>query len=75
VVGLPEGLIAEGLGQVQCRYPDIDIGSYPFYRASGNGVAIVAKGTDLTAADAVITEVVALIEGFGRTAVAGEPDA
>ena len=46
VVGLPEGIIAEGLGAVQKRYPDLDLGSYPFYRASGNGVALVAKGSD-----------------------------
>lgn len=75
VIGLPEGVIAEGLGKVQARYPDIDIGSYPFYRASGNGVAIVAKGTDPAAADSAIADVTALIEGFGRTAIAGEPEA
>ena len=50
VVGLPEGIIAAPLGEVQAKYPDIDIGSYPFYRPSGNGVAIVAKGTDAAAA-------------------------
>ena len=46
VFGLPEGAIAEGLGAIQGRYPDTDIGSYPFYRGGGNGVAVVAKGTD-----------------------------
>jgi molybdenum cofactor synthesis domain-containing protein len=74
VIGLPEGVIAEGLGQIQARYRHIDIGSYPFYRSSGNGVAIVAKGTDLVAMDAVIADVSALIDGFGRVAVAGEPE-
>ena len=33
VLGLPEGVIAEGLGQIQARFPAVDIGSYPFYRA------------------------------------------
>ena len=33
VIGLPEGVIAAGLGEMQARYPDLDIGSYPFYRA------------------------------------------
>lgn len=75
VVGLPEGIIAEGLGRVQARHADIDIGSYPFYRPSGNGVAIVAKGTDIAAAETVIAEVIALIEGFGRTPILGEPEA
>ena len=49
VAGLAEGIIAAPLGEVQAKYPDIDIGSYPFYRPSGNGVSIVAKGTDVTA--------------------------
>jgi molybdopterin-biosynthesis enzyme MoeA-like protein len=74
VVGLPEGIIAEGLGKVQARHPDLDIGSYPFYRPAGNGVAIVAKGTDVAAAETAIAEVTALIEGLGRAPVAGEPE-
>jgi molybdenum cofactor synthesis domain-containing protein len=73
VVGLPEGIIAEGLGQVQTRYPDLDLGSYPFYRASGNGVALVAKGTDGAAAQKAIEEVTALIIGFGKVPIPGEP--
>jgi molybdenum cofactor synthesis domain-containing protein len=73
VFGLGEGLIAEGLGAVQAKYPDIDLGSYPFYRASGNGVALVAKGPDAEVAEKVIAEVTALIEGFGKEPVPGEP--
>jgi molybdenum cofactor synthesis domain-containing protein len=75
VVGLPEGVIAEPLGQVQAKYPDIDIGSYPFYRPSGNGVAIVAKGTDAALAQAVVDEVTAIIAGFGKAPIPGEPEA
>jgi molybdenum cofactor synthesis domain-containing protein len=75
VVGLPEGIIAEPLGQVQAKYPDIDIGSYPFYRPSGNGVAIVAKGTDAALAQAVVDEVTAIIVGFGKVPIPGEPEA
>ncbi len=44
--------IAEGLAAIQARYPALDIGSYPFYRPTGGGVAIVAKGTDGAAAEA-----------------------
>ena len=73
VVGLPEGLIAEGLGAIQARYPDLDLGSYPFYRPSGNGVALVAKGTDGKAAEAAIGEVTVLITAFGKTPIPGEP--
>lgn len=73
-IGLPEGVIAEGLGAVQAKYPQIDLGSYPFYRPNGNGVALVAKGADVAAAEAAIAEVTALIEGFGRVPVPGEPE-
>jgi molybdenum cofactor synthesis domain-containing protein len=73
VVGLPEGVIAEGLAAIQARYPALDIGSYPFYRPTGNGVTLVAKGTDTAAAEAAIAEVTALITQLGKTPVPGEP--
>ncbi len=73
VVGLPEGTIAEGLEMVQKRYPGLDLGSYPFYRASGNGVALVAKGPDGDAAERAIAEVTNLIIGFGKVPIPGDP--
>jgi molybdenum cofactor synthesis domain-containing protein len=73
VLGLPEGIIAEGLAEIQKRHPELDIGSYPFYRASGNGVALVAKGPDGEAAGRAIAEVTDLITGFGKTPIPGEP--
>jgi hypothetical protein len=72
-IGLPEGIIAEGLGAIQKRYPDLDIGSYPFYRASGSGVALVAKGPDGDAAERAIAEVTDLITGLGKVPLPGEP--
>ena len=74
-IGLAEGAVAEGLGAIQARYSGLDLGSYPFYRASGNGVALVAKGTDVAALDACIAEVTMLVAGVGRTPVPGEPAA
>jgi molybdenum cofactor synthesis domain-containing protein len=71
--GVPEGAIAEGLAAIQARYPALDIGSYPYYRAQGNGVAIVAKGTDLAAAETAIAEVTALMRTLGGNPVQGEP--
>ena len=32
VAELPEGKMADGLAAVQAAYPDVEIGSYPFYR-------------------------------------------
>ena len=71
-IGMPEGVIADGLTAIQGRYPDIDLGSYPFYRPSGNGVTLVAKGTNAADAEAANAEVTALIVTLGRTPVAGE---
>ena len=70
---LPEGRIAEGLTAIQGRFPAVDLGSYPFYRQSGNGVAIVAKGADPAAAEAAIEAVAALMRALGGTPVIGEP--
>ena len=72
-IGLLEGSVAAGLSAVQDRHPGLDLGSYPFYRASGNGVALVAKGPDAADAEAAIAEVTVLIQGMGLEPVAGEP--
>ncbi len=74
VNGLPEGVIAEGLGAIQERFPDVDLGSYPYYRPGSNGVAIVAKGTDAARAEAAVAEVSALIATLGAMPIPGEPD-
>ncbi len=72
-LGLAEGAIAEGLGRIQGDFPDLDLGSYPFYRSTGNGVALVAKGTDIDALERCIASVTALIREIGREPVMGEP--
>jgi molybdenum cofactor synthesis domain-containing protein len=72
-IGLAEGLVAEGLAAIQARFPGLDIGSYPFYRPSGNGVALVAKGPDGASAEAAIAEITRLITSLQRTPIQGEP--
>jgi molybdenum cofactor synthesis domain-containing protein len=72
-LGVMEGSIAAGLSAIQDRYPAADLGSYPFQKDAGGGVAIVAKGTDIAALEAAISEVTALIAGEGVTPVQGEP--
>ena len=73
-VGLLEGLVAAGLADIQARYPQLDLGSYPYYRPDETGgVAIVAKGTDALAAEAAIREVTALMTELGVTPKPGEP--
>ncbi len=72
-VGLPEGRIAEGLAAIQARHPGLDLGSYPYYRPAGNGVAIIAKGNDPAEAEAAIAEVSALMAALAATPIQGEP--
>ena len=72
-IGLLEGGIADALRAVQDRYPRLDLGSYPFYRITGNGVALVAKGPDASETDAAIAEVTTLIRRMGLEPVPGEP--
>jgi len=73
--GLPEGRIAAGLAAIQDRYPALELGSYPYYRPAGNGVAIVAKGADAAQAEAAIAAVSTLMAALGGTPVPGEPPA
>ena len=73
--GVSEGRIAARLGEIQARYGDVDLGSYPFYRATGNGVAIVGKGTEPARIEAAIAEVHALLAELGHAPMAGEPPA
>jgi molybdenum cofactor synthesis domain-containing protein len=73
VYGLPEGVLAEPLAGIQARHPQLDIGSYPFYRIDGNGVSLVAKGADTRAVDEAAEAITAMIAGFGKMPIAGEP--
>ena len=72
--GLMEGAIAAGLEAIQHRFPQLDIGSYPYYRPGGNGVALVAKGTEAEAVAAAGAAITAFIEAMGYTPIQGEPD-
>jgi len=51
----------------------VDLGSYPYYRVTGSGVALVAKGTDAAVLEAAVAEVAELIRAQGKEPVPGEP--
>jgi molybdenum cofactor synthesis domain-containing protein len=71
--GILEGDIAAGLTAIQNDHKELDIGSYPYYRDTGGGVAIVAKGTSAAEAETAIAAVTALFESLGGVVVNGEP--
>lgn len=60
-----EGAIAAGLGAVQDRYPDIDIGSYPFYRRGRVGTTLVLRAPDADRVAAAAAEVADLVRAQG----------
>jgi len=66
---LPEGQLAEGLGAIQARYGELDVGSYPSYRPGGFGVAVVLRGTNAERLDQATAEVADLVRSLGA-----EPD-
>lgn len=51
-----EGEVAEGLGALAARYPDLSMGSYPFQRDGAYGTNIVIRGTDGARVDAAMAE-------------------
>ncbi|GCE91652.1 competence-damage protein [Komagataeibacter diospyri] len=72
--GLYEGSLAAGLETIQQRYPDIDIGSYPYrLDESSRGVCLLCKGTDADGVKAASSAVRDLIKQLGFTPQAGEP--
>lgn len=62
---LPEGTLAEGLTRIDERYMDVDIGSYPLYRAGGFFTTLVMRGTSPEQNEAAAHEVRALIASLG----------
>ncbi|PKU21652.1 competence/damage-inducible protein A [Telmatospirillum siberiense] len=60
-----EGVIADGLRQLQERRPDVEIGSYPFNREGRYGTVIVTRGTDPAVVERVSHEVALMAQGLG----------
>ena len=65
---LAEGTVAAGLGEIQNRFPNVDIGSYPYFRNGQFGVSLVCRSTELKSLDDAVDEVRELIRSLG-----GEP--
>lgn len=73
--GLGEGDFADDLRTLQERFPNVDLGSYPYQADSAtHGVALVAKGYDETAVKAAAQALHDLIMAHGREPVAGDPN-
>lgn len=65
---LPEGVIADPLGALQKRFEDIDIGSYPGFRAGKVSVSLVLRGTNDARLTTAATELIDTIRTMGGEA-------
>ncbi|EME71154.1 nucleotide-utilizing enzyme [Paramagnetospirillum caucaseum] len=66
-----EGDLAEGLGRIQDRHPEVDVGSYPSFTDGRSLVTIVARGTDPGRLDSVMSETRALAAELGAAVAEG----
>jgi molybdenum cofactor synthesis domain-containing protein len=62
---LGEGTLAKELGELQERWPDLEIGSYPYFRRGDFGVTLVLRGTDRDRLAAAAAELTAMIRALG----------
>jgi molybdenum cofactor synthesis domain-containing protein len=64
---LPESHIAKRLGEIQDRYPHLDLGSYPFSRNERYGTTLVMRGSVAADLDAMLEQVKQMIVALGGT--------
>lgn len=63
---LVEGILAAPLGEIQKRFPQTDIGSYPYYGApGGNGVNLVVRSTEPAEIEGAGDAILAMIAELG----------
>jgi len=67
---LPEGKIAAGLTEIQNRYTDIDIGSYPMYERGTLSTTLVLRSPNAAKNEAARAEIEAMIAACGGLVVA-----
>ena len=62
---LSEGKVAVSLRAIAEEHPEVDLGSYPFYRQDGYGTSLVMRGTDEAELDEMLEKVRQMIIDFG----------
>lgn len=64
-----ESQVAEGLAAIQRRYPQAELGSYPYARDRRFGSALVVRSEDQAVIERAAQEIIALLRSLGQ-----EPD-
>ncbi|GGF65451.1 molybdenum cofactor biosynthesis protein [Terasakiella brassicae] len=62
---LGEGLIAGPLGDIQNKFPNIEIGSYPYFREGKTGVSLVVRALNEEDIDLCLERIKVMIESLG----------
>ncbi len=69
---LGESQIASALTEIQARYPDVELGSYPFYRSERYGTTLVMRGTSEANLVSMLEDIENTIIAAGERPVAEE---
>ena len=64
-VYLPEGELAAPLETIVHKYPQVEIGSYPFFRERRYGANLVVRGTDDKLVEQVLREITTTMTNLG----------
>ena len=75
VAALPEGDLAQPLGELQARYPDVGMGSYPFFGQHRYGASLVLRATDRERLLAARDELIELVRALGAEPEVGDDPA
>ena len=62
---LPEGVISMSLREIQDKYSDADIGSYPFWNDGKPGTNLVVRHTEAEVVNVVCDEIVKMVNNLG----------
>ena len=73
--GLPEGVVAEPLAEVQKAHPGVAIGSYPYFDGTRFTTRIVCRARDRERLEAARHAVEAMLETLRRAATGAVPSA
>lgn len=63
--GLQESVLAQDLAELQARYPELQLGSYPHYRGGVLGLSLVLRGTKTRELEEATAELIGLIRKYG----------
>ncbi len=66
---LPEGIIAKELGVLQDKYPDVSMGSYPYFRQGAVGTNLVLRSIDDANLENAFSELRGILTDLGGEVV------